>query len=152
MRRTRATAVALLTTLALTGLASCSSDDEPDGDASSGSASSEGGTDEAGDAASDAPPALVRPRPAQRALTIEACPPGEGELVAKGTVRNREKKARDFVITIDWLDESSAVAASEVVVLEQVPPREPTPWEATATLDVLTASCSARASSGKLLD
>ncbi|MEO9322651.1 hypothetical protein ABFT23_04120 [Nocardioides sp. C4-1] len=153
MRRLRTTAVALLTTPALTGLAACSSDDGPDDGSSGGSAGSSSG--EAGAptaAASDTPPALGRPRPAQRAISVEACPPGEGELTARGTVRNREKKARDFVLTIEWLDEQSKVAASKVAVLEAVPPGEPTPWEVSATLDVVTTACTARASSGSLLD
>jgi hypothetical protein len=124
-------------------------------------ACSSGGTDEpSADKPSKAPASAAEAvpvsstlegrTPALKHLKIEACPSGDGKVVAKGTVRNRGDEVADYVVTVTWLDEGGKALETVESEVKGVKPATNAPWKATAELDEPAGSCTTTLARGTL--
>lgn len=140
--RAAAALAALVVVPLLGGCSGGGSDPEPTS-TSSGAAS-------ATESAVPASATLEGREPALKHLRITACPSGEGDLEATGTIRNRGKDAADYVVTVSWLDEGGSVLESVETTVEDVKPATNAPWKASATLDERAGSCTTTLARGTL--
>lgn len=120
--------------VASTAVAGCSGDPDEPRDVSQGESSS------------PAPAAALEGAvPALKDLRVDACASGTGALTASGAVRNRSvKKPVDYLVTVNWLDETGTVLTTAEAAVEDVELRTTQEWTVKTDLDETASSCTTR--------
>lgn len=79
-------------------------------------------------------PELTDPVPVAPDATYEKCELGGGPQTVTGTIKNTADGAKDFVITINWVDDELELRGQGVAVVEDLAPGASTDWSATGQL------------------
>ena len=96
-------------------------------------------------------PAVTGGTSALAELTIDACPPGSGSLTARGSVRNSDDSAADYLVRVSWLDAYGSVITAGWDAIEGLEAGGSAEWSVDVDLgDVDANSCTAAVTRGRL--
>lgn len=121
--RRRLTAVTALSLCGALALGACSGDDEKaDGGKEKSTPSSQPSVDPSKVSPTDLPeaPELARAEGAVADVAFSECAAEAGKQEVTATVTNSAKKARDYVVTVSWINATSDVLARDVAVVESL--------------------------------
>lgn len=95
-------------------------------------------------------PALKKPKGAVGDVELGDCAIESGEQSVTGTITSSRMKARDYVVTISWTNDSSDVRGRAVVVEKAVEPGESREFEVTGEVADAATRCVPNVRAGKL--